>query len=102
MYTIELMEDMNKWSNAEKAACLAIYLRNAVATVLTNLTPRSIRTNSHFGIAHQKKLNRKCLKARTCHRKETLVELANDFEHLANLEAAEAMVEVLAQDYVDY
>ena len=81
--------DMNKWSNADKAAHLAINLRGAAAaTVLTNLHPtqrQSYETltaalNSRFGMAHQTELNRMRLKARSRRRKESLAELAEDVE----------------------
>ena len=104
---------MNKWSNADKATHLAISLRGAAATVLTNLHPAqrqsyealSAALDSRFGTAHQTELNRMRLKARSRRREETLAELAEDVERLARLaypEATEAMVEVLAKDqFVD-
>ena len=109
----ELLADMNKWSDTDKAAHLAINLRGAAATVLTNLHPTqrwsyealTAALDSRFGVAHQTELNRARLKARSRRREETLVELAEDVERLACLaypEAAETMVEVLAKDqFVD-
>ena len=84
---------------------MAISLRGPAATVLTNLPPGkhqdygalTAALDSRFGLAHQTELNRIRLKARTRHREETLAELAEDVERLVHL-AAEAMVEVLAQD----
>ena len=104
---------MNRWSDAEKAAYLAISLRGPAATVLTNLPPKqrgscealTTALDTLFGLSHQTELNRIRLKARTCCRDESLAELAEDVEHLVCLaypEAAEAMVEVLAKDqFVD-
>jgi len=100
---------LNKWSDADKAAHLAIKLRGAAATVLANLPPTQQRSyealtaalNAHFGMAHQTELNRSQLKARSRRREEILTELAEDVERLvrlAYLEAAESMVEVLAKD----
>ena len=105
----ELLADINRWSNAEKAAYLAISLRGPAATVLTNLPPEkrqdygalTAALDSRFGVAHQTELNRMRLKARTRRREESLAELAEDVERLVRLaypEADEAMVEVLAQD----
>ena len=55
---------MNKWSDNDKAAYLAINLRKAAATVLTNLHPMQQRSyealtaalDSRFGVAHQTEL----------------------------------------------
>ena len=105
----ELLAEINRWSNSEKAAHLAISLRGPAATVLTNFPPGKCQDyggltatlDSRFGLAHQTELNRMRLKARTRRREETLAELAEDVERLVRLaypEAAEAMVEVLAQD----
>ena len=109
----ELLAMMNRWSDAEKAAYLAISLRGPAATVLTNLPPEqrqsyealTIALDTRFGLSHQTELNRMRLKARTRRRDESLAELAEDVEHLVRLaypEAAEGMVEVLAKDqFVD-
>ena len=60
---------------------------------------------SWFGTAHQTKLNRVKLNARTWRQEDILPELAEDIERLvwlAYLEAAESMVVVLAMDqFVD-
>lgn len=83
---------------------MAISLRGPAATVLTILPPGKRQDygaltealDSRFGLAHRMRL-----KARTRRREETLTELAVDVERLvrlAYLEAAEAMVEVLAED----
>ena len=109
----ELLAMMNRWSDAEKAAYLAISLRGPAATVLTNLPPEqrgsyealTTALDTRFGLSHQTELNRMRLKARTRRRDESLAELAEDVEHLVRLaypEAAESMVEVLAKDqFVD-
>jgi len=84
----ELLASLNKWSNADKATHLAISLRGAAATVLTNLHPAqqqsyealSVALDSRFGMAHQTELNRMQLKARSRRREETLPELAEDME----------------------
>ena len=84
---------MNRWSDAEKAAYLAISLRGPAATVLTNLPPEQHRSyealttalDTRFGLSHQTELNRMRLKARTRRRDESLAELAEDVEHLVRL-----------------
>ena len=86
---------------------MAISLRGAAATVLTNLHPtqrRSYETltsalDSRFGMTHQTELNRSRLKTRSRRREETLAELADDVERLVRLAypvADKSMVEVLA------
>ena len=109
----ELLADLNKWSDTDKATHLAISLRGAAATVLTNLHPTQRRSyealtsalDSRFGMTHQTELNRSRLKTRSRRREETLAELAEDVERLARLaypEADESMIEVLAKDqFVD-
>ena len=94
----ELLADLNGWSDAEKSAHLAISLRGAAATVLTNLHPSQRRSyealtatlDSRFGVAHQTELNRSRLKARSRRREETLTELAEDVEQLVCLAYPEA------------
>ena len=62
---LELLADLNGWSDAEKSAHLAISLRGAAARVLTNLHPSQRRSyealtaalDSRFGMAHQTELN---------------------------------------------
>ena len=69
----ELLVMMNRWSDADKAAYLAISLRGPAATVLTNLPPEQRRSyealntalDTRFGLSHQTELNRMRLKART-------------------------------------
>ena len=86
----ELLADMNRWSDAEKATHLAISLRGAASTVLTNLhtTQRqnyealTAALDSRFETAHQTELNRMRLKARNRRRDETLADLAEDVERL--------------------
>ena len=109
----ELLAMMNRWSDEEKAAYLAITLRGPAAAVLTNppiehrgsCEALTTTLDTHFGLSHQIELNRMWLKARTRRRDESLAELAEYVEHLMHLahpEAAEAMVEVLAKDqFVD-
>ena len=93
---------------SEKATDLAISLKGAAATVLTNLPPEkrhdyaALTTvlDSRFGATHQTELNRMRLKSRTRRRDETLAELA-DVECLTCLPypgATEDMIQVLAQD----
>ena len=92
---------------------MALSLRGAAATVLTNLHPTQRQSykaltsalDSRFGMTHQTELNRSRLKTRSRCREETLAELAEDVERLVRLaypEADESMVEVLAKDqFVD-
>ena len=101
---------MSQWSDAEKAAYLAISLRGPAATVLTNL-PRDQHQNyeslvsaleTRFGTAHQTELNCVRLKTRTRHQEESLAELAEDIERLVCLaypNTTESMVEVLSKDH---
>ena len=105
----EMLAQINRWSDADKAAYLVISLRGPAATVLTNLPPAqrynyaalTSALQSQFGTAHQTELNRMRLKARIRRREETLPELAEDVERLVRLaypDATEPMVEVLAKD----
>ena len=109
----ETLVQINRWSDVDKAAYLAISLRGPAATVLTNLPPGQRQNyasltsalQARFGTAHQTELNRMKLKGRTRRREETLPELAEDVERLVRLsypDATEPMVEVLAKDqFVD-
>ena len=109
----EMLAQINRWSDVDKAAYLAISLRGPAATVLTNLPPGQRQNyasltsalQARFGTAHQTELNRMKLKGRTHRREETLPELAEDVERLVRLaypDATEPMVEVLAKDqFVD-
>jgi AMMECR1 domain-containing protein len=82
----EMLARINRWSDADRAAYLAISLRGSAATVLTNLPPDQRQNyasltaalQSRFGTAHQTELNRVKLKVRTRRREETLPELAED------------------------
>lgn len=105
----EMLAGIHRWSDNQKATYLAVSLRGAAATVLTNLPPEQRRDykalaaalDSRFGSLHQKELNRMRLKTRTRRREETLPELAEDVERLTRLaypDATEAMIEVLAKD----
>ena len=86
----ELLAMMNRWSDTEKAAYLAITLRGPAATVLTNLPPEQrgsyealiTALDTRFGLSHQTELNRMWLKARTRCRDASLAELVEDVEHL--------------------
>ena len=92
----ELLAEMNRWDRSEKATYLAISLKGAAATVLTNLPPEkrhdyaalTTALDSRFGATHQTELNRMRLKSRTRHRDETLAELAEDVERLSAAEEA--------------
>ena len=76
----EMLAQINRWSDVDKAAYLAISLRGPAATVLTNLPPAqrynyaalTSALQSRFGTAHQTELNRMRLKARIRRREETL------------------------------
>ena len=69
----ELVAKINQWSEAEKAMHLAVSLKGATATVLTNLTLDKWRSyvtttaalSTQFSAAHQTELNRMRLKAGT-------------------------------------
>ena len=71
----ELLAEMNGSNDTKKAAHLAVSLRGAAATVLTNI-PVEQRQNylslttaleMRFGTAHQKELN--CMRLKTCNRR---------------------------------
>ena len=106
----EMLAEVNKWIDDEKATFLAISLRGPALTVLTNLPPERRHSyaglvaalDKRFGTAHQTELNRMKLRCRTRKREESLQELAEDVERLAHLaypEAADDMLEVLVKDH---
>ena len=107
----EMLAQINRWSDVDKAAYLSISLRGPAAMVLTNLPPHQRQNyasltsaiQAWFGTGHQTELNRMKLKGRTHRREETL--LAEDVQRLVRLaypDATEPMVEVLAKDqFVD-
>ena len=104
-----MLAHLNNWNQEEKATLLAVSLRGAALTVLSNL-PAERRGNyqalvtaleNRFGTAHQAELHRMKLRNRTRGREETLAELMEDIERLARLayaDAAPAMLELLAKD----
>ena len=105
----ELLAELNRWKDVEKASYLAVSLRGAALTVLTNLPPRQRRDygaltlalKNRYGTGHQAELNRAKLRGRIRHREETLPALAEDVERLARLaypEAANEMIMTLAKD----
>lgn len=105
----ELLADLNHWTDVQKAIILAVNLRGAAATVLTNLSSEdrqnyevlTVALESRFGSAHQTELNRARLRARVRQKEETLPELAEDVDRLTRLaypDAATAMLQVLARD----
>ena len=109
----ELLAQLNGWSDKEKAAHLAVNLREDAATVLTNL-PVAKRQDyaalksaleSRFGTKNQIDLFRTRLRMRSRNKEEPLAGLAEDVERLVRLaypEASESMVQVLAKDqFVD-
>ena len=105
----ELLAQLNKWNQGEKAAHLAVSLRDEAATVLTNL-PAANRQDyealtsaleSRFGTKNQIDLYRTRLRTRSRTKEEPLAGLAEDVERLVRLaypEASESMVQVLAKD----
>ena len=109
----ELLAEINRWNEVEKATFLAISLKGPALTVLSNLSAESRRDypalvaalESRFGSAHQAELNRMQLRSRTRRREESLPELAEDVDRLCRLAypgAAPAMLELLAKDqFVD-
>ena len=105
----EMLAQMNNWTEAEKATLLAVSLRGAALTVLSNRA-RERRCDygalvtaleKRFGTAHQAELNRRKLRTRNRRSEESLPELVEDIERLARLaysEATPTMLEVLAKD----
>ena len=105
----ELLAQLNGWSDGEKAAHLAVSLREDAATVLTNL-PVSKRQDyasltsaleCRFGTKNQIDLFRTRLRMRRRNKEEPLAGLAEDVERLVRLaypDASESMVQVLAKD----
>ena len=105
----EMLADLNRWTDTEKATFLAINLKGAALSVLGNLPQRSrsdyaaltAALDSRFGVAHQAELNRARLRSRKRQRGEGLPELAEDIERLARLaypDADPSMLEVLGKD----
>ena len=105
----EMLAEINKWSDDERATVLAVNLRGPALTVLTNLPPEGRRTytalvaalDKRFGTAHQTELNRMKLRSRMRKPDESLQELAGDVERLARLaypDAAEDMLKVIVKD----
>ena len=79
-----LLAGLNKWTDGERAAYLAISLRGSALTVLTNL-PEEQRSDyaalcgaleNRFGNTRQIDLNRARLRSRMKKREESLPELA--------------------------
>ncbi len=109
----EMLAQINRWTETEKATYLAVSLRGSALTVLSNLPMDRRRSyealvaalESRYGSAHQAELNRMKLRSRIWRREETLPELAEDIERLVRLaypEAGLGMQEVLAKDqFVD-
>ena len=97
--SLSFLANLNKWSDTDKAAYVAISLRGTSYEALTSAL------HSRFGKAHQTELNRSRLKVRSQRREVTLAELAEDVEQLvcqAYPEADESMAEVLAKNqFVD-
>ena len=104
-----LLEELDHWTEPEKAAHLAISLRGSALMVLTslpeeqcnNFSTLSAALKNQFGNNHQAELNRAHLHGCLKRRDETLSELVEDIERLTRLaypEAAEVMVIVLAKD----
>ena len=105
----ELLADLNRWGPEQKASYLAVSLRGAALTVLTNLPAGQRRDyqalaqalQNRFGTGHQTELNRAKLRGRMRRREETLPALAEDVERLTRLaypRADEAMVMTLSKD----
>lgn len=105
----EMLAEINRWSDGEKATFLAVNLRGPALTVLTNLPPEGRRTyttlvaalDKRFGMAHQTELNRMKLRSRMRKPEESLQELAGDVERLAHLaypDAADDMLEIIVKD----
>ena len=105
----EMLADLNHWSDAEKAAYLAVSLRGSALTVLTNVPPDHrgeyatliAALNKRFGSAHQADLNRAKLKGRLRKRDGSLPELAEDVVRLTCLaypDASAEMLEILSKD----
>lgn len=78
----EMLPELNRWSEVEKATLLAVSLRGAASTVLSNL-PADRRSDYRtlvtplencFGTTHQAELNRMKLRNRTRKREESLDE----------------------------
>lgn len=105
----EMLAGLNNWTEAEKAAYLAVSLRGSALTVLTNLaegqrsnyTALTTALKNRYGTGHQTELNRAKLRGRFRQREETLPALAEDVERLARLAypgASDTMVLTLAKE----
>jgi len=88
-----MLAHLNHWSKEEKATLLAMSLRGAPLTVLSNLLAerwsdyRALVSalENRFGMTHQAELHHMKLRSRTRRREETLPELMEDIEQLVRL-----------------
>jgi hypothetical protein len=106
----EMLANVNRWTEVEKATYLAVSLKGPALTVLSNVPPDNLYNYSslvtaldaRFGSSHQAELHRMKLKSRIRKREEGLAELADDIERLARLAYPTApsttMLELLAKD----
>ena len=105
----EMLANVNRWTEVEKATYLAVSLKGPALTVLSNLPSEHLYNYSSlvsaldacFGSSHQAELHRMKLKSRSRKREEGLAELVEDIERLAQLAyptAPSAMLELLAKD----
>ncbi len=106
----EMLAQMNRWTEVEKATYLAVSLKGSALTILSNLPSDSCyeyatlvaAMEARFGNAHQAELHRMKLKGRRRRREEALPELAEDVERLVRLaypRAAMSLQELLAKDH---
>lgn len=89
----EMLATVNRWTNQEKAAYLAVSLKGVAVNVLNSISPDKlydydaliIALEARFGNAHQAEVHRMKLKSRVRRREESLTELAEDVERLVRL-----------------
>jgi hypothetical protein len=109
----EIVAQLNKWNDFQKAAYLATSLKGPALAVLGNLAPEErqnldvlvVALKNRFGTSHQTELSRMKFKNRIKQKDESLPEMAEDIERLCRLaypDAPPTLRDVLARDqFVD-
>ena len=95
---VEIVAELNNWTDHQKAAYLATSLKGPALAVLGNLALEDrqkldvlvVALKNRFGTSHQTELSRMKFKNRTKQRDESLPELAEDIERLSRLSYPDA------------
>ncbi len=105
----ELLAQLNKWSETEKATFLAVSLKGPALAVLNTLPSTGLHDyptlvsalETRFGTVHQTELHQACLRSRARRWEEGIPELAEDVERLTRLaypDAPTSMIDSIAKD----